>query len=137
MTHDKSCNAPRHDFYMHVVPFVTKVVTSWCNKNLIVNGYNQRLYGNKYPVNDNINITSDTTYDAWTYDSINHAYVHINSTAIINGYSQRLCTYIHTFITNHIKISMYESTTNNQHLTCSLININNIDNMITIKSSFA
>jgi len=79
-------------------------------KNIIVNGYNQRLYGYKYPVNGNMDITSDTTYDAWTYDSITHAYVHNNSTAIINGYM-----YIHAFIANHTQISMYKLTTNNQY----------------------
>jgi hypothetical protein len=36
-----------------------------------------------------MDITSDTAYDAWTYDTIHHAYVHNNSTAIINGYIQR------------------------------------------------
>jgi len=41
--------------------------------------HSQRLYGYKYLVNDNMDITSDTTYDAWTYDSITHAYVHNNS----------------------------------------------------------
>ena len=71
---------------MHVVPNSSKVVTLWCNKNIIINGYNQRQYGYKYPVNGNMDITSDTTYDAWTYDSFHHAYVHNNSTAIINGY---------------------------------------------------
>jgi len=80
--------APIHDTYMHVVPNSSKVVTSWCNKNIIVNGYNQRIYGYKYPVNGNMDITSDTTYDAWTYDSITHAYVHNNSTAI--------CIYMHS-----------------------------------------
>jgi len=102
------CNAPRHDSYMHAVPFFSKVVTSWYNKNIIVNDYNQQLYVYKYPVNENMEITSDTTYDAWTYDSINHAYVHNNSTAIINGYM-----YIHAFIANHIQISMYKLTINN------------------------
>jgi hypothetical protein len=78
---------------MHVVPNSSKVVTLWCNKNIIINGYNQRQYGYKYPVNGNMDITSDTTYDAWTYDSIHNAYVHHDSTAIINGYNQRLYVY--------------------------------------------
>jgi len=39
-------------------------------------------------INGYMDITSDTTYDAWTYDSIHHAYVHNNSMAIINGYNQ-------------------------------------------------
>ena len=39
-------------------------------------------------INCYMDITSDTTYDIWTYDSINHAYVHNTSTTIINGYNQ-------------------------------------------------
>jgi hypothetical protein len=74
-------------FLIHVVLNSSKVVTSWCNKNIIINGYSQWQYGYKYSVNDNMDITSDTTYDAWKYDSIHHAYVHNNSTAIINGYN--------------------------------------------------
>jgi len=96
---------------MHVVPFVTKVVTLGCNKNIIVNDYNQRLYRYNYPVNNNMDI--NIRHDIWCMN------IWLNQPSIcsrrINDYM-----YIHAFITNHIKISMYEFTTNNQHLACSL-----------------
>jgi len=46
----KHINAPRHDSYMHVVPIVTKVVTSWCNKNIIIvtNNWIQSIRRHQY-----------------------------------------------------------------------------------------
>jgi len=58
------------------------------------------------------------------------------STAIINGYIY-IHTHTHAFVTNHIKFSMYLFTTNNHHLSCSLINVNIINNIITIKLWFS
>jgi hypothetical protein len=70
--------APILDTYMHVVPSLLKVVTDDATKTSLSTAI----------VNDNMDIISDTTYDAWTYDSIHHAYVLNNSTAIMNGYNQ-------------------------------------------------
>jgi predicted 2-oxoglutarate/Fe(II)-dependent dioxygenase YbiX len=63
--------------YMHVVPNLLKVVTSWCNKNIIVNGYNQRLY--------------NIRHDIWCMN------IWLNQPCIcsqqFNGYNQRLYVY--------------------------------------------
>ena len=59
-------------------------------------------------INDNMDITSDTTYDAWTYDSIHHAYVHNNSTAIINGYKSTAIIIIQLYhIVSYLHIIPY------------------------------
>ena len=137
MTHVKLCNVPRHDSYMHVVPFSSKVVTSWCKHHIIVNDYNQWLYGYKYPVNGYMDV--NIRHDIWWMN------IWLNQPCIcsqqVSSYNQRLYIYIyidthkHAFFTNHIKINMYEFTTNNQRLACSLININ-IVSMLIINQHF-
>jgi hypothetical protein len=73
------CYAPNPDTYMHVVPNSSKVVTSWCNNNIIVNGYNQRLYG------------YNIRHDIWCMN------IWLNQPCIcslqVNGYNQRLYVY--------------------------------------------
>jgi len=74
MTHVKSCNAPRYDFYMHVVPIVTKVVTSWCNKNIIV-VVNMDIKSGRL----NMDIKSVTiSHDCMNIWLNNNSYVHTN-----------------------------------------------------------
>jgi hypothetical protein len=77
---------------MHVVPILLKVVTHDATKTSLSTAI----------VNGNMDITSDTTYDAWTYDSIHYAYVHNNSTAIINGYKSTAIIIIQLYHIVHI-----------------------------------
>jgi hypothetical protein len=87
----------------------------WCNKNIIANGYNQRLYGCNHLTRHmmNAHMTLST--------------MHMFTTI------QRLYTYIHASTTNRIQLSMYKI--HHQQSTFSIFNINNIDDFITIKSS--